>query len=339
MTAVVASRAVPDDSRYRTLHRAVREAGLLEKRPGYYVGKGIANASALGATIAAACWLADSWWQLAVATVLAVVLVQLAFIGHDAGHGQVCRGRRGNRILGLAHGNVAAGFSFGWWLSKHNRHHSQCNRAETDPDVDSTVVAFTTEQVAGRPRLGRFLARGQAAFFVPLLLFEALNLHVSSVAALVRQPRPAAWLEGGLLAVHAVGLLGLAAVLMSPWHALAFLAVNQAALGLYLGLAFVTNHTGMPVLEEPVGLDFVERQVTTSRDIRTGPVGGFLFGGLQFQIEHHLFPTMPRPNLARAQVLVRAFCEAQGIAYTERRVPAAYADVFRHLHRVARPPS
>lgn len=339
MTVAVASRAAPDDSRYRSLHRAIREAGLLEKRPGYYLAKGIANGATLGAVIAAACWLGDSWWQLAVGAALAVVLVQLAFTGHDAGHGQVCRGRRGNRIVGLVHGNLAAGFSFGWWLSKHNRHHSQCNRAETDPDVDSTVVAFTREQVANRPRLGRFLARGQAGFFILLLLFEAFNLHVSSVAWLLRQPRAAAWLEGGLLALHTAGLLGLAAVLMSPWHALAFVAVNQAALGLYLGLAFVTNHTGMPVLEEPVGLDFVERQVMTSRDIRTGPIGGFLFGGLQFQIEHHLFPTMPRVNLGKAQVLVRAFCEAHGIAYTERRAPAAYGDVFRHLYRVARPAS
>ncbi|HLI00960.1 MAG TPA: acyl-CoA desaturase [Acidimicrobiales bacterium] len=338
MMAVVESRALPDDSRYRTLHRAVREAGLLEKRPGYYVGKEIVNVAALGATVAAACWLGNSWWQLAVAVALAMVLAQLALIGHDAGHGQICRGRLGNRILGLAHGNVGAGFSFGWWLSKHNRHHSQCNRAETDPDVDSTVVAFTADQVANRPKIGRLLARAQAGFFIPLLLFEALNLHVSSVASLRRQPR-SAWLEGGLLAVHAGGLLGLAAVLMSPWHALVFVAVNQAALGLYLGLVFVTNHTGMPVLEGPVGLDFVERQVMTSRDIHTGPIGGFLFGGLQFQIEHHLFPTMPRANLARAQVLVRAFCESQGIAYTERRVAGAYGDVLRYLHRVAQPAS
>ena len=69
----------------------------------------------------------------------------------------------------------------------------------------------------------------------------------------------------------------------------------------------------------------------TSRNLRGPLFTTFLFGGLDTQIEHHLFPTMPRANLRRARTLVRAFCDERVIAYAEESPWRAYRNVFHHL--------
>ncbi len=122
-------------------------------------------------------------------------------------------------------------------------------------------------------------------------------------------------------------------------RAVAFVIVNQGLFGFYLGCTFATNHTGMPVLGEAAELSFLRRQVLTARNIRGNRLLGFLFGGLDLQIEHHLFPTMPRANLRRAQQLVRDFCAEHSIRYHETSFGAAYREVLGHLHAVgaARP--
>ena len=87
--------------------------------------------------------LGDSWWQLLVAGFLAFVFTQLGFIGHDAGHRQIFRSRRANYLVGLLHGNLAIGLSYGWWVDKHNRHHAHPNHEGKDPDIAIGALAFT----------------------------------------------------------------------------------------------------------------------------------------------------------------------------------------------------
>ena len=144
-------------------------------------------------------------------------------------------------------------------------------------------------------------------------------------------------LEGGLLLVHFAGYLTVVALVMSPAQAIAFIVVQQGLLGVYLGCAFAPNHKGMPVLGEQDNLDFLRRQVLTSRNVSGGPLVETLLGGLNYQIEHHLFPSMPRPSLRHAQQPVRAFCEARGIAYHQTSLIGSYGQVLRHLHNVGGP--
>ena len=71
-----------------------------------------------------------------------------------------------------------------------------------------------------------------------------------------------------------------------------------------------------------------------SRNVRGGPVVDAAMGGLNYQIEHHLFPSMPRPNLKRAQPIVRAHCASVGVPYTEMGLFASYAVVVDYLNHV-----
>jgi fatty acid desaturase len=107
--------------------------------------------------------------------------------------------------------------------------------------------------------------------------------------------------------------------------------------GLYLGCCFAPNHKGMPILEEGKEPDYLRRQVLTSRNVRGSRVVDFLMGGLNYQIEHHLFPSMPRPSLRRAQPLVRAFCAERGVSYSESSVVGSYGEALRHLHQAGVP--
>ena len=138
---------------------------------------------------------------------LAFVLTQLGFIGHDAGHRQICARRRGNDLIGLVVANLLVGFSFGWWLTKHNRHHAHTNRPGKDPDLVPGALVYTPDQAIGRGRFGRRFARSQMLLLLPLLFLEALNLHVASAIALARRRDRAALVEVGLLSVHALPLL------------------------------------------------------------------------------------------------------------------------------------
>ena len=324
-------------SDYARLSRQVKQAGLLNRRPGYYSMKIVVTLGLFGLGWVGFGLLGRSWYQLLIAAFLAVAFTQVAFLGHDAGHRQVFRSRRANDVLGLVHGNLLVGLSFGWWIDKHNRHHAHPNTEGYDPDIASGVLAFTAAQARVRTSvLGRALARWQAWLFWPLLLLEGLNLHVASVRALFDGSRRhhSRAVEAGLLVVHAGGYLTVLFVFLSPWQALAFLAVQQGLFGLYMGASFAPNHKGMPILPPGDRTDYLRRQVLTSRNVRGGPCTDFVLGGLNYQIEHHLFPSMPRPNLRRAQGLVRDYCQRHGVFYREDTLISSYAQTLRHLDLV-----
>jgi fatty acid desaturase len=325
-------------SEYTQLSRQIKQAGLLDRRRGWYAAKIGSNLALLAAGAAAFAVLGESWWQLVTAAYLAVVVTQLAFVGHDAGHRQLFRSRRANDLVGLLHANLLAGISFGWWVPKHNAHHSNPNHEELDPDISITALAFTADQASSKHGLVRLIARYQGWLFFPLLLLEAAHLHLASAKAIIRGGHGRANLvEGLLLLAHLAGYVTALLLVLSPLQAVAFVIVQQGLFGLYLGCAFAPNHKGMPTLTRDDELDFLRRQVLTSRNVRGSRLVDWLLGGLNYQIEHHLFPNMPRPNLRRAQPLIQAFCQQHGLAYVEAGLFGSYAQAVRHLHMVGAP--
>jgi fatty acid desaturase len=324
-------------SDYAELSRRVKRAGLLDRRPGYYAAKTTLTIVLLAAGWTAFFLLRDSWWQLATAVFLAFAFTQVGFLGHDAGHRQLFRTRRASGLAGLVFGNLLIGLSYGWWVGKHNRHHSNPNHVDLDPDVTVGAIAFTADQARAKQGLTRVIARYQAYLFFPLLLLEATHLHAASVRAVVRGTVRSSSLEALLLLVHGVGYLAAVLLVLSPLRAAVFVLVQQGLFGLYLGCCFAPNHKGMPVLEDDREPDYLRRQVLTSRNVRGSRLVDFALGGLNYQIEHHLFPSMPRPSLRRAQPLVRAFCAERGLAYSQSSVFGAYAEALRHLHAAGAP--
>jgi fatty acid desaturase len=169
-----------------------------------------------------------------------------------------------------------------------------------------------------------------------MLFLEAVSLHTSSIKAVIRRAfRHRAW-EAVLLGVHFAAYLSAVFLVLSPAKAVAFIVVQQGLFGFYLGCSFAPNHKGMPVLAAGDRTDFLRRQVLTSRNVRGGWLTDFALGGLNYQVEHHLFPSMPRPALRAAQPVVAAFCAERGVPYAEASLVGSYAQALRYLHTVAR---
>jgi fatty acid desaturase len=317
-TTIVPERRTGSD--FATLSRRITAAGLLQPRPGYYVARLSIVALALVGGWVAFFLLGASWWQLLVAVLMAVVYAQVALVAHDLAHRQVFRRRQPSEVAGLIAGNLAIGMSYGWWMDKHTRHHANPNHDDLDPDVAPEILIWTQEATAGRRGLLRFVNAYQAYLFFPLLSLLGLSLRRSSVRALAKGGIRRRGLESVLLGVHIVGYLAALALVLNPVQALAFLVVHQALFGVYLGCTFAPNHKGMPT-PDGTGGHFVD----------------IALGGLNYQIEHHLFPSMPTPNLRRARPIVRGFCAEIGVPYCETGLIASYGEALRHLHDVGAP--
>ena len=326
-------------SDFAGLVRQVKAEGLLDRRYGSYALRISVTLVAFAAAWVVFGVLGNSWYQLVVAAALGLLSTQLAFIGHDGGHQQITATKRGNDLIGIVIGDLLVGLSFGWWLDKHNRHHANPNHEVHDPDIGESVIAFTEAHVADRTgRLPRWVAGHQAWLFFPLLTFEGYQLHVAGVRALIANRGRRFWrAEVVLLGAHLVLYFGAVFTVLSPLHAIAFVAVHQAVFGVYMGCSFAPNHKGMAIIADGEKVDFLRRQVLTSRNIEGGRFTDVLLGGLNYQVEHHLFPNMPRPSLPRAQELVRSYCAEHEIVYTETTLLDSYVVVLRHLHQLGEP--
>jgi fatty acid desaturase len=323
--------ASPRGSDYAALSRLVKQSGLLDRRHGYYAWKVSLTAAALVLGWAAFAVIGNSWWQLADAVFLAVVFAQIGFLGHDAGHSQVYRTRRANTVLGIACGNLATGVSYDWWAGKHNRHHAHPNTDGADPDIMISVLAFSASRARAGRGLQRLIFRFQAYLVIPLLFLEALSLHGSSIRTVISPGcRHRAW-EASMLGLHFAAYLAAVFYVLPPVKAVVFIVVQQGLLGFYLSCSFAPNHKGMPILDAADDTDFLRRQVLTSRNVHGGWLTDFALGGLNYQIEHHLFPSMPRPNLRRVQPLVAAFCADMDVSYAQSSLLGSYGQALGHL--------
>ncbi|SFY51847.1 fatty acid desaturase family protein [Streptomyces sp. F-1] len=334
---VAAGTSAAVGSDFARLSRRITEAGLLERRPGYYTLR-------LGVVIGllAAGWgtflaLGDTWWQLLVAAFLALAFGQVALVAHDLAHRQVFRRRRPSEVWGRLFGNLGIGMSYGWWMNKHTRHHANPNHEDLDPDVAPDILVWSTDQARASSGAARLIGGHQAYLFFPLLTLEGFNLHVASVRALRSPSMKSRLLEGSLLFLHLAAYLSALFVVLPPGKAVAFLAVHQCLFGVYLGCTFAPNHKGMPTFSGDERPDFLRRQVLTSRNVRGGRLTDVLLGGLNYQIEHHLFPSMPTPHLRRARPVVRRYCAEIGVPYHETGLLRSYREALAHLHRVGEP--
>jgi fatty acid desaturase len=324
----------PSPAGYAALGSELRELGLMKRRPGYYAGLAAGTLTALAVLIAVMFLLRDSWWLLLLAPAYAVVSTQTAFLGHDAAHRQVARGPRNSALIGLLLGNLLNGLSFGWWVAKHNAHHAHPNDLDSDPDVAPGAFVFDPDQATTRTGTAAWLTRHQAWLFFPMLLLEAANLHMSSLRAVAIGGLRYRRVEIALLVTHFCLYAALLAATMTWQQIPVFVAIHQGLFGLYLGCSFAPSHKGMPSLSAEQAADPLLRQVLTSRNIRGGAFVSGVLGGLNLQIEHHLFPSMPRCNLRKAQPFVRAHCEREGIDYMEVGLFHSYAIVVDYLNNV-----
>ncbi|GAB3518822.1 fatty acid desaturase family protein [Arthrobacter monumenti] len=322
-------------SSYANLMRTVRDAGLLRRRRSFYISIFVGLAISLGGAITGFVLLGDSWFQLLIAGALGVLFTQMAFLAHEASHRQVFESGPANDRAGRILANAAVGISYQWWMNKHTRHHSKPNQIGKDPDIAPDTISFLPEDAAKQSGFMGWFTRRQGYLFFPLLMLEGINLHVTSIRSLFAKGNVKGRKREISVVFARLGLyVGAIFAFLPVGMAFAFIGVQLAVFGVYMGASFAPNHKGMPVLPHDSKADFLSRQVLTSRNITGGKFIDSLMGGLNYQVEHHLFPNMPRPNLAKASEIVREYCADHKIAYTETSLPKSYGIVVRYLNEV-----
>ena len=328
---------ISPSSEYQELTRLIRERGLLDKQPGYYAFKILSTLALLAASIALVAMAEALWLQLLSAVFMAQVFVQMAFLGHDAGHRQIFRSVRRNDWVGLGI-SFLLGMERTWWVDKHNRHHSNPNQTGLDPDIDIPVLGFTEEDALSKRGFYRLIVRHQAWFFYPMLTMEGMfGLRLAGIMYLLHHKVKYPGVEQVLFAAHFVVYIGLLFYLLPPWHAVAFIVVHQMLFGLHMGFVFAPNHKGMPILDKDNEMDYLTKQVVTARNIKSNLVVDFMYGGLNLQIEHHLFPNMARNKLGAAQEIVRSFCLSRSTPYHETGVLGSQREILSYFHRMSAP--
>ena len=322
----------------------VKAEGLLKKKPSFYIVR-----LAIIGTLASGLWVASGFlgqlvsqdwpWILLgflIAGLLGILSAQFGFIAHEAAHRQIFRSNKANDWLGLILANLFAGLSYGFWQRKHNKHHQKPNFIDEDPDINIRVLSFTVESRDKKRGFERWLSNRQGYLFPFLLFFTGFDLLLDSFKGLARKDRKVGirLLEFSLMLVRQTGPYLLMGWFFGWLWAVALWVFMMLIFGFFMGAAFAPNHKGMPLIEKGSKIDFFSRQVLTSRNIRGSWLKDNLMGGLNYQVEHHLFPSMPRPHLRKAHKIVVEFCKERGVPLTEMNLMASYGVVMRYLNKV-----
>ena len=339
-----AATLAPATSNYTELLARVKEAGLLHKKPSFYVIRLV-----ILSVISLGLWTAGGFIgasgaqdsiiipaAFAIAGLLGIVGAQYGFIAHEASHRQIFRNNKWNDWAGLFLSNLFAGLSYGFWMRKHNKHHQKPNQIGEDPDIAIRVLSFTVESRDDKRGIERWISNRQGYLFPFLLFLTGFDLLLDSFLAIRRKDRPLGIrvLEFSLMVIRQTAPYIIMGVMFGWLWAIALWVFMMMIFGFFMGAAFAPNHKGMPLVPRDAKIDFFERQVLTSRNIRGSWLKDNLMGGLNYQVEHHLFPSMARPNLKRAHDIVMAYCADKNITLVEMNLISSYKAIIVYLNKV-----
>jgi len=360
-----ANKRVPKEQKefeaaYRDLRAKLISMGMFKASFLYYVYKVMSNLALLATSVYCATMSKSFGVNMIGAVLLGLFWQQCGWLAHDFLHHQVFKNRKYGDLMGIIVGNLFQGFSVQWWKTKHNSHHAVPNlhassehASDGDPDIDTMpILAWTLRmaEAAKDSENGRFLIRWQAVFYFPVLLFARLawahqswvfvfggaGQHSVKGAEKDRQNMQYPILESLALILHYCWLAAILYHMPSVPAALAYFIVSQCSCGLFLALVFGLGHNGMAVYPADQRPDFWKLQVSTTRNVTSNWFVDWFCGGLQYQVDHHLFPMLPRHNLKKVHKLVESFCKQQGVTYHEADMFTGTWEVLSHLNKVSK---
>lgn len=343
-TPVFIKTGVKIPTHYNELLKRIKAENLLQKVPSFYI-KRLIIISIIALTLWGALYaisLTSNAWILALAfpvmALQGIMAAQFGFIAHEASHRQVFKNNHTNDNVGRILANGFAGLSYGFWMNKHNRHHNKPNQIDYDPDINITVLSFTTESLEAKKGLEKKLSKNQGWLFPILLTMTGFHLLLDSFLALARKDKDKRLnhkvFEFSLMLVRQSLPIIIVFLLFPPITAFFLWLIMFMSFGLFMGGAFAPNHKGMPLVPKYAKVDFFQRQVLTSRNIRSSWLTDNLMGGLNFQVEHHLFPSMARPFLKRTSQIVKEYCKENNIPLIETGLFESYKIIITYLNKV-----
>jgi len=333
---------------YRRLLVDLKKAGLFNISLSDYMLTVLFMVAMLGASIVGVVFYEGFWVHVGCGILMGSVWTQSGYIFHDSGHGGIVGHKKIDRFLQLLAANCLTGVSHGWWTRTHNAHHISCNSLEFDPDLQyvpvfavssenyGSLYSYFYERKMNFDGIARFLVSYQHLTFYPIMAIARINLFLQSIVLLLSKKRvPNKGLEIAGLLFFWTWFPLLVACLPSLSDKMAFVLSICAVTGIQ-HVQLVLNHFSSELyVGRPSSTTWFEDQVRGTLDIQCGPWMDWFHGGLQYQVEHHLFPRLPRYNLRKVSPLVKSLCAKHQLPYTVVTFSEANVRTFATLRAAA----
>jgi len=325
----------PGQQLYRDLRDQLEQTNFFEPDTAYYIRKIVAYGILhIAAYVGLYAWAESPLRWLALVG-LTLTGIQFYYVSHDAGHYAIARNRKLNLRLGHIGHTFIAGGSFRFWQYKHDLHHRYCNDETRDPDMNALFLKLYESDPLERPAAIRWIVRHQAYLLWILAMFHNFDFQRLSWLYTWNNPKLCR-AERVLIPLHFVVYLVIPSLILGLPIALTNYIIGTMLSGVILAKVFAINHMGMPSVPSTHNLSFLEQQVITSRNVRVPAIFDHYFGGLNYQIEHHLFPWASISRYRQGSKIVQEFCDQRGINYVEESFWESLASVERHLATMAK---
>jgi len=339
---------------HRKIRQELLRRGLFETNNYYYYVKYIWLFFLLAASISLTLLAPTKPLRLTGAVFMAAFWQQLAFIGHDVGHNAISHKKWKDTTLGIIFGNTLGGISLGWWKHSHNVHHIVCNSVEHDPDIQHMPIMAVTDEIFDANKLdnagvydkeqngfwstyhmkwispdliSRYLVSYQHWLFYPIMAVARFNLYIQGFIYVATAWKQDAWFAKRFQKLEFLTLVGfvtwlslLVSAMPTAGERVQWLLISHALAGL-LHVQICISHFTMDTYHghayNGADDDWFKMQCFTTMNVDSWRWFDFVHGGLQFQIEHHLYPRLPRHNLREARALIKPFCVKWNVPYHE----------------------
>ena len=320
-------------SDYALLYQMVKEKGLFEKDIKPYLAE-LGLAFGLYTVMIAIIIFSPSGLLCLFVTagIFSLGQVRIGLLGHDATHYQIFDSKKLNHLAAFIMWNLGLGLSHLWWEHQHGLHHDHPNNIDLDPDMDRPFLAYSPEQLKNKGPIQKLLIKHQAYLYFLFMMLGLLVSRFYNIHFLVKNKNiKYRLLEIVGITTHTLIYFILIISVFGLRNGIIFTATYHAIAGLLFGLLFAPNHKGMPTIKANTVIDPLQAQIITSRNIKSNTLTNFLYGGLNYQIEHHLFRNMPRHKLRTARSIIKPFRNNNDIYYHETGICQSFKEIFSGL--------
>ncbi|KAL7164571.1 hypothetical protein ACSBR2_040468 [Camellia fascicularis] len=333
---------------YRMLVSEFSQMGLFEKKGHLALISFCFMALLFSVSVWGVLCCSSIWVHLVCGGLMGGLWIQSGWAGHDSGHYQIMPSKNLNRFVQILTGNCLAGISIAWWKWNHNAHHISCNSLDFDPDLQhmpffvvssklfNSLTSCFYERKMPFDSVTRLFVSYQHWTFYPVMCFARLNLFAQSFMLLFSKRKVPNRVQEILgISVFWIWYPLLVSCLPNWGERLMFVLASFAVSGIQ-HVQFCLNHfSSIVYVGPPSGSDWCGKQTRGTLDITCPSWMDWFHGGLQFQIEHHLFPRLPRSQLRKVSPFVRELCKKHNLPYDSASFWKANALTVRTLRNAA----
>lgn len=313
------STSTPYPDIFDELKTQVRDSGLLQRVP----IRGSIEMAAVLVSMIVALTTAPLWNPIFLALFIAVIMTRAVFVSHDILHMQYFKNKSLSKKFSFPFSAVILSNSSSWWDYKHNvNHHTYCNIVEKDEDIRALDGAFTKDHKGNNT----FIKKYKHLIFWGAQFFMFPAFIAQSYAFVIKRKL---WGEFALMLLHWPLIWGTLLYQIGTIDTIILAITLNFVLSPWLSFGFITNHLGCETFneEEAKHFSWMELQMRGSRSLIGGKLVHWFYGGLNTQIEHHLFPKAPRFNLLKVQQMTKDFSKKYNIPYFETTPIMAYVQI------------